>query len=167
MSVVVRMPRALYQRASDDLTRPHDFAWERVGFLFGRAGGGGGSTLLLMTSYDSVADDCYVQDARVGARINSTAIRAAMQRALTTGEVVLHVHVHDHRGVPGFSWVDERELARLVPSFARVAPNVPHGALVLSRDRGSAMVWMPSAAAPQRTENISVVGYPMALWRDR
>lgn len=167
MSIAIRVPRKLYQHLRNDLARAHDFAWERVGFLFGRAGRAANQSLLLMTDYEPVADEQYVRDEQVGARIGSAAIRLAMQRSLTSGEVVLHVHLHDHRGVPHFSRVDEHELARLVPSFARVAPQAPHGALVLSRDRGAAAIWLPGSAASVRTEDISVVGYPISLWRDQ
>jgi hypothetical protein len=166
MKVMVRLLRNVYEEIGTDLSRPHSFAGERVGFLFGRTGNGRTTTLLLVTSYLSVEDDGYVPNEAAGARINSGTIRGVMQRALTTGEVVLHVHVHEHRGAPRFSSVDERELARLVPAFARVSADVPHGALVLSRDSAAAMVWLPGALTPQHTQCISVVGYPMRLGGD-
>lgn len=167
MKVILRIPQTVYRTAVEDLKRAHDFAGERVGFMFGRVGSGRTDTLLLVSSYEAVPDDGYVRDDYVSARINATTIRTMMQRTLTTGESAFHVHVHDHQGTPALSWLDESELARLMPSFARTAPSVPHGAIVLSRNRGAATIWLPEESISRPVEIISVVGHPIRLWRQR
>jgi hypothetical protein len=165
MTSQLRIPRVLYERARQDLHRSHSFAFERVGFMYGRAAAAMKTNLVLMSDYEPIDDDSYLKDRLVGARINGAAIRHAMQRALDTGESVFHVHVHDHRGEPRFSHIDKQELDRLVPSFGHVAPSIPHGALLLSSDRGVARVWPPAGASPEYAEQVSVVGYPISMWR--
>jgi hypothetical protein len=125
VKVILRIPQTVYRTAVEDLKRTHDFAGERVGFMFGRVGSGRTDTLLLVSSYEAVPDDGYVRDDYVSARINATTIRTMMQRTLTTGESAFHVHVHDHQGTPALSWLDESELARLMPSFARTGAERP------------------------------------------
>ena len=164
MNPLIRITRSLYSNALADLTRPHPFALERVGFMYGRCALDDAG-LVLMGSYQSVPDDDYIDDPRVGARINSTAIRRAMQVAFSDSRAVLHVHVHDHEGRPDFSLTDLDELARLVPPFCHAAPGSLHGALVLSRNSGSALVWARAEAQPVPTECVSIVGYPLCAWR--
>jgi hypothetical protein len=164
MRATIRMPRGVYNEAIEHLLREHAFAVERVGFMYARVADAGASALLLVTSFEPVPDEEYVPDHGVGARIGGGAIRRAMQRALSTGDSVLHVHLHAHRGPTAFSRVDERELARLVPSFGRVSKNVPHGAVVFSRDHATALVWGHDGH-PVRTEAVAVVGFPVTAWR--
>src|SRR5690349_13978435 len=121
MKVTVRIPKALLVAMRLDLARPHDHALERVGFLVARGAQHDRGMLLLAMDYAAVADEDYIPDSRVGARINSHAIRSALQRALTSGDSVLHTHAHEHSGTPGFSGVDARTLVDLVPSFRAVA----------------------------------------------
>lgn len=161
----MRLPRPLYQEALADLKRRHPFAAERVGFLFVRVGSTDGAVLLLGCGYAPVADAEYVEDLGVGARINSTAIRSAMQRVLDTRQGVFHVHLHEHRGAPRFSWVDTREHGRLVPSFQAVGPKSVHGALVFSLNGAGAVAWPADALDPVVVDRISVVGYPLSLMK--
>jgi hypothetical protein len=118
--------------------------------------------LLLAHSYAPVADEHYIRDRRVGARINSAAIRAALQTTLSTGYCTLHVHAHDHRGVPQFGPIDTRTLAELIPSFCAVAPAAVHGALVISKDQAVGRVWVPSHRDPVAAR-VSLVGYPFIV----
>ncbi len=164
MTFSVRLLRSTYEQAMTDLLRPHPFAMERVGFFYGRASNAAGPhTRLLMVDYLSIPDEHYIDDPGVGARINAAAIRAAMQHCLSTGDVALHVHLHDHAGEPMFSFIDERELGRLVPSFGAVAPHVPHGALVLSQDNGTALIWT-AKNSPTKAASVSVIGFPTLKW---
>ena len=158
----IRLTRAVYNQATSQLHEQHPFALERVGFMFARFAPAGSADLILVTHFQPVPDADYVADDRVGARINSEAIRRTMQRALTTGDVVLHVHVHQHRGRPEFSGTDNREMARLVPSFARVAPSVPHGALVFSQDEAAAII--RSNAGTFERASVAVIGFPLTIW---
>ena len=164
VNVGIKMTRELYERLRKDLLRPHDFAGERVGFLFGRRAAATVGKFVILVDYEPVDDDAYVEDWGVGARINSAAIRRAMQRALNSEECVFHVHLHAHRGRPGFSSVDLHDLDKLVPSFGHVAPEGAHGAIVLSLDCGAALVWPQVSSSPVAASYVHVVGYPLSHW---
>src|SRR6266446_1213842 len=61
-------------------SRPNSFAAARVGFLYGPLVRAGTATqLVLLASYQPVADDRYINAPWSGARIDSAAIRGAMQ----------------------------------------------------------------------------------------
>jgi len=162
MSIHIKLPRPLFDRMQHDLSRPHPFAAERVGFLYVQLGSGeANSWLVLGADYVPVADEHYLKDMTVGARISGEAIRSTMQRVLNTGEGVFHVHRHDHRGRPWFSRVDLAELRRLVPSFRNVGPKAVHGTLLLSLTETTALVWLPGYQEPIGVTRISIVGQPM------
>src|SRR5437870_3462700 len=113
-----RILRGLYDYVREDLRRPHPFAFERVGFVSARLGNRGtNETLVLATNYYPIADENYIDDPHSGARINSAAIRDAMQCVLDTGDGLFHVHCHKHRGKPKFSLMDLDETPRIVSSL--------------------------------------------------
>jgi hypothetical protein len=167
MSVIVRIPRALYKAIITDLTRPHAFAAERVGFLFTRPGrSSDGRWLALAVGYEPVAEEHYTptNDPWIGVEINSGGIRAAMQHILNTGEGAFHVHLHEHYGAPRFSSVDLRDLPPMVASFQYVGRQAVHGGLVLSWDSATALAWEPGQSNPATVEKITVVGFPLAIF---
>jgi hypothetical protein len=160
-----RFLRPLYLRVREDLARRHQFAYERVGFLSARLGNlTGAEPLALFTNYYPVPDDQYIDDCYSGARINSTAIREAMQRVLDTGDGLFHVHCHAHRGRPGFSPMDLEETPRIVSSLRIAGPTQAHGMVLLSNDHCIAHVWMPGADTPIVADGVSVVGYPIEIF---
>lgn len=164
-SVIVRIPRALFERILSDLRRPHPFAAERVGFLFTRAGSGPPGTMLLFpVEYLAVPDDQYLEDSDpwIGAAINGDAIRSAMQHVMETHLGALHVHLHDFAGRPHFSPTDWRDIPDLARSFQHADPNRIHGALVLSPDAAAGAVWLPNQPMSQPLQpHIAIVGYPL------
>jgi hypothetical protein len=160
-----RLPRQLYNSIQKDLSCPHSFAYERVGFIFCKEAGDG--KVLIATHYDPVDNEDYIEDDYVGAKINSTAIRKAMQRSLNTGEAIFHVHAHDCFGLPSFSEVDQKSLSEMVPSFQKINPNIPHGAVLFSADACIVAVWPKGKHDPSFCEYVSVVGFPMSVWRYR
>lgn len=163
MSSLLRVPSDLLREVHQDLSRPHAFAAERVGFLFCRTAlAGPGLRLSLATSYIPVQEDEYLEDDSVGAMIGSDAIRAAMQRGLDTGDGVFHVHRHEHLGSPWFSGVDIECLVRLAPSFHAVSPGNVHGGLVLSRDSASTLTWTDGAGRAEPGW-VTFVGVPMRV----
>lgn len=162
MTVHVKLTRDLYKRVYDDLVRPHEFAFERVDFLSARLGNLAGSHLLvLLTDYHPVLDDEYIPDPSCGARINSVAIRTAMQRVLDSRSGAFHVHMHAHRGRPGFSKLDGDEIPRVVAGLRNAGPGLAHGMLLFSDNHGVANVWVPGSLEPIKASRISVVGYPL------
>jgi hypothetical protein len=124
-----------------DLARPHEFAHERVGFIAVRATAGHEHLVLLAERYYPVADQDYVRDSSVGARIGQEALRKALEIALLQSVGMFHVHAHFFPGRLWFSGIDLREQTRFVPDFFNVCDKMPHGALVLSRTEATGRVW--------------------------
>jgi hypothetical protein len=160
----LKISKTVFNTIITDLQRPHKFAYERVGFLYVKTGSIENQIQqILATTYVPIPDDNYIMDSKVGAKINSTAIRNVMQRILTTGEGALHVHMHDNVGVPRFSRVDRESLVTLIPSFQSCNTKTAHGALLLSRNLSTALVWLPNKKEPIFVDNITIVGYPLEL----
>jgi len=150
-----------------DLRRPHPFAAERVGFLSCRVGAlKPAGWVILAHQFHTVADADYVADHTVGAMMGPHAIRKAMQVALGAEVGIFHVHIHEHRGRPGFSGTDLRETAKFIPDFWHVRPHMVHGAIVLSIDSIVGLCWHPQASAPLPISEFSLVGTPMRLIRE-
>lgn len=164
MNAHFKIGRHLLDHVQQDLHRPHAFAHERVGFLFVGVTGFKRDLILLCREYRPVADEDYVDDPRVGAMMGSDAIRKALQHAYQTRSAVLHVHLHKHFGRPGFSGVDNRENAKFVPNFFNVAPQFPHGAIVLSHDAMRGHLWLRRSGEPIPIARFSAIGAP--IWMD-
>jgi hypothetical protein len=165
MRVGARIVRELYVQVQEDLARRHEFAYERVGFLSAKLGNAAWEEpVVLFTNYHPVLDDHYIEDTHSGARINSDAIRGAMQRVLDTGYGLFHVHCHQHRGKPGFSWMDLEETPRIISSLQVAGPTQAHGMLLLSNDYCIAHVWLPTSNEPIIADRVSVVGYPLEFF---
>ena len=150
----------------NSLMHPHPFAFERVGFMYAKlARSSNNMDIILGVDYEEIQDQNYIEDPTVGARINSTAIRAAMQRVLTSGEGAFHVHIHDHNGIPGLSSTDREELRPVMRSIRNAAPHSVHGLLILSRNGAYAEVLTPETTEFHQVEKVSVLGFPMILSR--
>lgn len=157
--VVFRISNQLLQNIHNDLSLPHEFAAERVGFICGRLGKvSRDTTLILAADYQRVSDDDYINDPSVGAMINSAAIRKALQFSFNNHATILHVHRHEHKGKPMFSPVDMREYKKFIPDFFKVQPRLPHGAIVLSQDSALGAIWHPGAAQLQAINEIWSIG---------
>lgn len=147
-----------------DLSRPHAFAFERVGFARCRyARTPSGTVLGLIHDYFPVADEDYIEDASYGALIGSNAFRKAMQLAYNSKVGMLHVHMHPQTGVPVPSKTDLRETSAFVPDFFHVQPSLPHGALILSWDSLSCRLWSPNDQTPHTVHRLTVVGMPLQV----
>lgn len=157
MNTKLRITQKMVADTIADLRRLHEFAFERVGFLFCRQSRTPAGMLLLACRYVPVRDEQYIPDETVGARFDSSSIREAMQVVLSEGLSVLHVHLHDHTGEPRFSGTDNREMKALMPCFVNVRPDRVHGALVLSADSAVAKIWSNGGAEGEPLR-ITVVG---------
>lgn len=166
MKVTFRIPAALLLEVRTDLTRPHTFAAERVGFISCNiAALNDNGILILARCFHSVDDDDYLDDPRVGAMMGPNAIRKALQLAYKLPVSMFHVHVHEHNGEPWFSRTDLSENANFIPDFWHVRPTYPHGAIVLSLDSMAGMCWIPGRRKPVRIQDLARVGSPMQLIR--
>jgi hypothetical protein len=161
MKIQVRLQQALLHEIYADLTRPHSFVHERVGFLTCSAAYAGNDLLLLGQRWHVVADDDYIDDPRAGATIGGRAFRQVFQFIHSAPQTLLHVHMHDHRGPPRFSRTDERSMREFVPGFFNVCPTYPHGAMVLSQDSGSGSVWLGPESAPHSIDRLDLIGVPL------
>ncbi len=119
---------------------------------------------MLAQEYRPVADDDYLPDPSVGAMMGPEAIRKAMEWALVKKLSIFHVHSHGGVGVSGFSRVDARENAKFVPDFLKVAPQMIHGAIVLSDDAAAGRFWAYGNAGPKAVSEIVEVGAPIRKW---
>ncbi len=164
MNIHIRIPQQLHDEAMSDLIRPHPFAAERIGFFSVTTGRLSSNMLVLhVGKYHPIPDQDYVDDQGVGARIGGDAIRGALQRILDTGAGQLHVHLHDHRGQPGPSWTDSRELPPLVKSMSVVDASCANGFLILSRDKAWAQIIAPNGSGLEVVNKITVVGFPVSF----
>lgn len=166
MKILFRITRELLTEIHENLTRPHAFAAERVGFIscgVGKLADGG--LILLAQKFHPVVDTDYINDPRVGAMMGPGAIRAALQFAYQQPVSMFHVHRHEHHGHPRFSRVDLSESARFVPDFWKVRPDFPHGVIVLSHDSMAGLCWHPGTKSPVPINSFAVVGRPTSSIR--
>jgi hypothetical protein len=168
MKVEIRLTGLLHEEILRDLVRPHPFAAERVGFVFGCVGSlANDGKLVLLNRYHSIPDDQYIDDETVGARIGSDALTWAMQAVYhgrSAREGIFHIHVHPHKGETGMSPVDRRELPKLMPGFQSVGREAVHGIIILSRDHGTGWVWLPGRKEPVAAGTISVIGKALGVF---
>jgi hypothetical protein len=155
MNLTIRIPQAVLAVARRDLARPHPFAYERVGFF--RCRPTGHPDLVVVTGYDHVPDEDYVRDSSAGACIGSAAIQAAMQRVLTHKVGQIHIHQHEHRGLPSPSGTDSVNQPRLVTTFRNSDPQTPHGFMILSNTHAWGTFAMPGRPRLVELKSISVV----------
>ena len=165
MKATVRIARRLLGEIEADLDRPHRFAKERLGFVLARWARAGTDLIVMPFQYLPIADDNYIEDAWVGAKMNGTAIRSALQATLDHQAACLHVHAH-HPVMPFFGDLDLAEQDKLMPSFLATVPNAPHGALLLHGTGAVARLWPAAGAPPIYADRVAVVGFPMRFsWR--
>jgi hypothetical protein len=164
MNIKVRLTRKLLDEVRADLSRPHPFAAERIGFIFGRLTcADTDSPLVLLTAYEPVPDDRYINDPWSGARIDSAAIRGAMQGVLDRGQGGFHVHMHHWPGRPVLSRMDAEEIPKVVTGLRRVGPSHAHGIVLLHQVECAAWVWLPGNDNAVEAESVSVVGCPLQI----
>lgn len=166
MKASLRITRVLLADIRRDLERPHEFASERVGFVFCRFGLTKTTGLVVLAhEYMSVADDDYIDDGRFGALIGAGAFRRALERSLGAALGIFHIHMHAHAGLPSPSGIDLIESRKFVPDFFHVHNTLPHGTLIVSRNAISGRVWRTETSRPVPFSATTVVGAPMAFWR--
>jgi hypothetical protein len=161
----IKIIAPLLEEIHADLSRPHTFAAERVGFLTCGVAHTADDTLVLLGSRWHPIDDVdYIRDASVGAAIGPAAFRMILKFAYHHPVSVFHVHRHDHRGLPEFSSTDTRSAQKYVPGFFNVQRSLPHGAIVLSIDQAAGNVWLPGRTASARIDRFKIVGAPLRSW---
>jgi hypothetical protein len=161
MNIHFKLSSRHLREALSDLRRPHPYAAERLGFLTCRVSDSSDGLLVLVTSYIRVPDEQYVEDDSAGCFFDAQAMRTAMQHSLSNNESIFHVHLHEHKGMPGFSRTDLRESAAYIPDFWHVTPQLPHGTVVLSLTHAAGLCWYPGHDNPLPITKVSAVGSRM------
>lgn len=164
MNTHFKITRRLLEAVRQDLDRPHPFAYERVGFISAGISADGDDLWVLARSYRPVENNDYLRDSSVGAMMGPDAIRKALQWAMSERVAIFHVHTHCGFGVPGFSSVDLREQAKYVPNFFQIAPQRPHGALVLSDNSAYGHIWLSEHKTCEVISDFAEVGAPLNTW---
>jgi hypothetical protein len=166
MKIYLRALSGLLREMHADLSRPHSFALERVGFLTcGIAEISSADVLLLAQTWHTVDDGDYIDEPTVGACIGPAAFRKILQTVHRSPASILHVHRHDHTGQPGFSQTDVRSMREFVPGFFNACPSRPHGALVLSHDAAVGAIWLSRDSVPTPVRRFEFVGVQPTHWR--
>jgi hypothetical protein len=106
----------------------------------------------------------YLNDRSVGAMMGPDAIRKALQWARADAVGLFHVHTHCGSSLPGFSGVDLREQAKYVPNFFQLAPQCPHGAIVLSDQFAYGHIWLDGGKPHEIITDFVEVGIPIRKW---
>ncbi|MGD0582296.1 MAG: ThiF family adenylyltransferase [Bacteroidales bacterium] len=162
--ITIRIAESLCQQIIKDLSRKHSYAFERSGFLIGKSKEYYDNNLLIViTEYLQIPDEYYIEDDSVGARINSEAIRKAMQVAMDRKCSVFHVHKHFGEGTPRFSSTDLDELPEVIKAFENANMKSVHGAILLSDDGANVLFRPNSSIGRIHLEKIVRVGYPMSF----
>lgn len=161
-TIQFRISKEIHIKMFKDLERSHHFAYERVGFLFAKTIVlSPNHYLIIATDYRPVEDDNYIDDPEVGAKINSTAIRNAMQDTFDKKCGCFHVHIHNHKGKPYPSPTDREGLPGIVDGFANIASKHANGFLILSKDAFYTAIKVGGSDKLFEATSITVVGYPM------
>lgn len=164
MKIRFKITQRLLDAMRSDLRRPHPIAHERIGFVAAGLAAAHDELLILARDYRPVDDEHYLDDPRVGAMIDASAIRSARQWAMSSRAAMFHVHSHGGQGIPGFSSVDNRENAKFIPNFVSVAPFAVHGAIVLSDTAAFGQVWLGRNDPRPFITTFNVIGALTSIW---
>lgn len=166
--IELRLTRTLLNTMLADLRRPHPFAGERIGFVFGALGTlPSDGTLVLLSHYTPIDDDHYEEQFGVGAYIGQSAMAKAMNDVYQLKEQrkgIFHVHLHDWPGPTNMSCVDEEGIPPMIPGFANISKDAAHGILILSEDHASAWCRLPGSKALDQVARVTVAGAPVAIF---
>jgi hypothetical protein len=164
MRIQMKIQGSFLNHVKNDLRRPHEYAYERIGFIFvNKAIINGEDTMLLPSYYMTIPDDQYIPDSKVGARYNADAIRSVMQRVFDTGEGAIHVHEHSPM-FPAFSRDDIENQKRLIPTFRNVGLKSIHGAILLTGEIIAGLCWLPNENNPRKIAQIKVIERPLITY---
>jgi len=157
MSISFQINEKILASIHEDLSRPHSFAFERVGFITCSSQMDKEKNLIIESkSYHPVKDEHYIDDPNYGALIGADAFRMALEQSYNQNASIIHIHRHEHRGRPRFSRTDNQESNKFIPSFINIKPLLPHATVVLSYDSMSGRCWLPNTEQPVPINNFII-----------
>lgn len=159
-NTIIKIPEILLTQIKDDLSIPHPHAMERAGFVFGNyIENKKKQTIIFLNQYQTISDDLYIENSKVGASINSKAIRNAYQKALDEDLCIFHIHLHEFdEGIPLFSNTDMRSLPDIVKSSQELLPQNYHGMIVFGKNKGNAKILAPDYKELNNIDRIQEIG---------
>lgn len=143
----VEFINGLLEIVTNDLSRSHPFAFERVGYLLGDMQSGH----LVLDEWISFEDSFYEENEEVGARLGTEAMTLLMRKAFSLKKHFFHTHLHDFQDVPSLSGVDMRSLLEVTPSLFDFSGIGPHGALLIGR-KSSKLTWWNEKRCEKKNE---------------
>jgi hypothetical protein len=163
--IIVRIPHSLHCKIMNDLTSLHSFATERIGFVASKYKVlKSGTIIVFIIDYYPIKDEFYINDPEVGARINSDAIREALQKIIDNKVGLFHAHCHSFANYyPDFSSTDLEDNPEIIRSFGYADKNQIHGMFVFSPNGINALLKLPGGKELISPTKIIVVGYPMII----
>lgn len=149
MTISFQISEKILTSIHEDLSRPHPFAFERVGFITCSPKVDKEKNLIMLANtYHPVKDEHYIDNPNYGALIGADAIRIALELSYNQNASIIHIHRHEHRGQPKFSRTDNQESNQFISSFVNVKPMLPHATIVLSYDSMAGRCWLPNTKSP-------------------
>lgn len=145
----IKFRDGLLNEVTNDLSRPHPFAFERVGYLLGENRNG----ILILNEWISFDDSHYEENEDVGARVGADGMTLLIKKAFSEKKLFFHTHLHDFQDIPSFSGVDMRSLMEVTPSLFDFSGTGPHGALLIGR-KSSRIIWWDEKKCLKRNEQI-------------
>lgn len=142
----IHIPQNLFDSAVNDIKRPHEFAFERVGYFLGKHDNN--ENKVMIDDWYTFEDSMYEQNDEVGARIGSVGMKSLMVKALSTNKVFFQFHLHDFAEIPDFSFVDLKSLKEIVPALFSFSTAKLHGALVGNEEHITALIWPTKSEGP-------------------
>lgn len=127
----------LLNEAAKDLSRPHPFAFERVGYLLGEIK----DEILILNEWMSFEDFYYEENEEVGARIGFEGMTLLIKKVFNSKKHFFHTHLHEFQAIPSFSGVDMRSLLEVTPSLFDFSGTGPHGAFLIGRESSKLIFW--------------------------
>ena len=170
MIAEMKLSVSRYLEILTDLRRPHQFALERVGFCTVRQSFTENRVILLIDGYFPVADEHYIYDSHIGARIGEPALTKAIHlayhgRGSNTG--VFHVHLHDHLGVTGLSREDKSSIPKVVNGLQQINCDASHGLIIFSANHAHAQLLLPNEEQLTPVDVVSVIGPKLLIFKNR
>lgn len=128
----MRIESSMWERLKADLLADQEL--ETAAVLIAEPMGTPDQAVLVVREASLVPDDGYLCRRTDQISIDPVAMNRLTRPARDRGWSVFTIHTHPGACEPWFSRADDAGDARLMPSFSRLVPGVPHGSMVVIPD---------------------------------